>query len=174
MYNARSSQSEVRRLATQLYAERRDYLLAIARRNATGEADAEEALQEAFVSFIRHFDPSRGAPPLAWLTLTLKRECWAKRRAQHLDRHIGQEAERGGDEFGSVLESIPSPTSGLEELVLKREDARARLWRLKPDERTALFLHAFGYSYQEIGERRGWTYAKVNRCISEGRAALSP
>ena len=28
-----------------------------------------------------HFDPSGGAPPLAWLTLTLKRECWANAAA---------------------------------------------------------------------------------------------
>jgi DNA-directed RNA polymerase specialized sigma subunit, sigma24 homolog len=172
MYNARSSQSEVRQLANEIYAERREYLLSIARNNATGEAEAEEALQEAFVSFIRHFDPERGAPPMAWLTLTLKRQCWAKRRAQHLDRHLGQEAERGGEELGSFLESIHSPSSGPEELVLKRAEARTRLGRLKPDERTALLLQAAGFSYREIGERRGWSYTKTNRCIAEGRAAL--
>jgi hypothetical protein len=33
-------------------------------------------------------------------------------------------------------------------------------------------LRAAGYSYREIGERQGWTYIKVNRCIAEGRAAL--
>jgi DNA-directed RNA polymerase specialized sigma24 family protein len=48
----------------------------------------------------------------------------------------------------------------------------ALLARLKPDERTALLLLALGYSYREIGELRGWTHTKVNRCLSEGRAAL--
>ena len=172
MYAEPRGNAEVRQLATQIYAERREYLLSIARNNATGEADAEEALQEAFVSFIGHFDPDRGAPPLTWLTTTLKRECWAKRRAQHLDRHLGQEAQRGGEELGSVLESIPSPTTGLEEQVLKREEARTRLGRLKPDERAALVLQAAGFSYREIGERRSWTYTKVNRCVNEGRSAL--
>jgi DNA-directed RNA polymerase specialized sigma24 family protein len=43
--------------AGELYADRRDYLLAIARRNAHTEADATEALQEAFASFIAMFDP---------------------------------------------------------------------------------------------------------------------
>jgi DNA-directed RNA polymerase specialized sigma24 family protein len=167
-----SSNNDVRRLATELYAEGRDYLLAIARANATGEADAEEALQEAFVSFIRHFDPARGAPPLAWLTLTLKRACWGKRRKAHLDRYAGQEAEPGGGELGFVLESVPSPITGPEELAIRRDGARRRLACLKPDQRTALILQAAGYSYTEIGARRGWSYTKVNRCVNEGRAAL--
>jgi DNA-directed RNA polymerase specialized sigma24 family protein len=33
-------------------------------------------------------------------------------------------------------------------------------------------MRAAGLSYTEIGELRGWTYTKVNRCLSEGRAAL--
>jgi RNA polymerase sigma factor (sigma-70 family) len=171
MYAA-SSHQDVRRLAAGLYAQRRDYLLAIARRNAVNAADVEEALQEAIVSFIRHFDPDRGAPPLAWLTLTLKRQCWRQRREAHLERRLGQEAERGGEEPGSVLESIPSRTAGPEELLLKREAVRIRLGRLRPDQRTALLLQAAGYSYREIGERCGWTHTKVNRCVNEGRAAL--
>jgi DNA-directed RNA polymerase specialized sigma24 family protein len=116
MYAEPSSDAEVRRLATAIYREKRSYLLAIARRKAVNSADAEEALQEAFIAFIGHFDPARGAPPLAWLTLTLKRQCGAKR----LDRYVVQEAERGGGELGFVLESIPSPLTGLEELAVKR------------------------------------------------------
>jgi RNA polymerase sigma factor (sigma-70 family) len=172
MYAEAKGNAEVRGLATEIYREKRGYLLAIARRKATGNADAEEALQEAFIAFIRHYDPERGAPPLAWLTLTLKRECGAKRRKAHLDRYVGQEAERGGEELGFVLESIPSPLTGLEELAVKRDEARRQLGRLKPDQRTALFLRAAGFSYREIGARRGWSYTKVNRCVNEGRAAL--
>jgi RNA polymerase sigma factor (sigma-70 family) len=172
MYAEAKGNAEVRRLATEIYREKRSYLLAIARRKAVNNDDAEEALQEAFIAFIGHFDPSRGAPPLAWLTLTLKRQCGAKRRKAHLDRYVGQEAERGGEELGFVLESIPSPLTGLEELTVKRDDARRQLGRVKPDERTALLLRAAGFSYHEIGERRGWSYTKVNRCVNEGRAGL--
>jgi RNA polymerase sigma factor (sigma-70 family) len=166
------AQRSVRQLAAELYVERRNYLLAIARRNAANEADAEEALQEAFAAFIAHFDPERGAPPLAWLTLTLKRQCWRLRREAHLERRAGQEVECGGEEVGAVIESIPSAGPDLEERVVERDEDRRRLARLKADEQAALWLQAAGYSYREIGERRGWTYTKVNRCISEGRAAL--
>jgi RNA polymerase sigma factor (sigma-70 family) len=171
MYSERS-QPQVRRLANQIYDEKHDYLIAIARRNAHTEADAQEALQEAFVSFISHFDPGRAAPPLAWLTLTLKRQCWRQRREAHLDRIVGQEAEHGAGELGSFLEALSSLEPDPAERVIERDEGRSRLRRLKPDERTALGMLAAGLSYKEIGQLRGWTYTKVNRCIAEGRASL--
>jgi DNA-directed RNA polymerase specialized sigma24 family protein len=64
-------------LAERLYTAHRQRLLAIAQRNSDSTEDAEEALQDALVLFIEHFDPAGEAPPLAWLTLTLKRRCWA-------------------------------------------------------------------------------------------------
>lgn len=151
---------------------RYDYLLAIARRNAHTEADAEEALQEAFASFIAKFHPRCGAPPLAWLTLTLKRQCWRARPEAHLDRHYGQEAESGGEELGSFVGRLSSLEPEPAERVIERDEGRRRLVRLKPDERTALGMRAAGFSYAEIAERCGWTHTKVNRCLSEGRAAL--
>jgi RNA polymerase sigma factor (sigma-70 family) len=159
-------------LATQLFTDRHDYLLAIARRNAHTDADAAEALQEAFVSFIVKFDPNRGAPPLAWLTLTLKRQCWRQRREAHLDRRHGQEAESGGEELGSFLEALSPLEPDPAERVAERDESRLRLRRLKPDQRTALGMFTAGFSYAEIAELRGWTYTKVNRCLSKGRAAL--
>jgi RNA polymerase sigma factor (sigma-70 family) len=172
MYAEEGRQRQVAELAVELYRERHRYLLSIARRNAINDADAQEALQEAFVSFMRKYDPGSGAPPLAWLTLALKRECWRKRRDAHLDRHVGQEAKCGGGESGTVLESIPARGARLEDQVAERDEARRRLARLKPDERTGLGLLAAGFSYKEIGRRRQWSYSKVNRCVTEGRAAL--
>ena len=40
------------------------------------------------------------------------------------------------------------------------------------DVKTERAVLAFGFSYREIMARQGWTYTKVNRCLSEGRAAL--
>src|SRR5262249_30808030 len=113
-------QPHVRRLAAELYADRHDNLLAIARRNAHTEADATEALQEASASFIAKFDPKCGAPPLAWLTLTLKRQCWRQRREAHLDRQVGQEARRGGEELGSFLEAVHSHEPDPAERLIER------------------------------------------------------
>jgi RNA polymerase sigma factor (sigma-70 family) len=175
MYTSTAEQQRrtaVQSLADQLYRERHHYLLRIATRNAANQADAEEALQDAFISFIDHFQPAGEAPALAWLTLTLQRRCWALYRRRHLDRSAGQEAAAGADVPGSHVASIPSRASGPEQLLAQVDEARARLATLKPAERRALGLIAAGYSYIEVGEITGWTYTKVNRCLSEGRTAL--
>jgi len=173
MFTKKRRDSEVRELAARLYREKRSHLLRIARCNTGSAAVAEEALQEAFISFLRSFDPGSGAPPLAWLTTTLKRECWARRRAERLDRRVSADAGREGGEPGALLESIPAPGRTLEDRVAERDEARWRLAGLKSDELTGLGLLAAGFSYKEIAARRGWTRTKVNRCVTEGRAALA-
>jgi RNA polymerase sigma factor (sigma-70 family) len=174
MFRGKAGQAEARELAVELYRDHRGYLLRIARSNTGSAAVAEEALQEAFISFLRSFDPGRGAPPIAWLTLTLKRECGRRQGREKWDRRAGQEREWGEDVPGFVLESIPSRATGPEERIAERDHAQRQLAHLKPDERTGLGLQAAGFSYKEIAARRGWTYTKTNRCVSEGRAALRP
>jgi DNA-directed RNA polymerase specialized sigma24 family protein len=166
------SRERVQVLADQLCRERYHYLLRIATKNTANAEDAADAVQFAFSAFLDKFDPDCEAPPLAWLTTTVKRAAWAIYRSHHLDRRAGQEAEAGGTGPGVVVDAIPSRASGPEQLVAQVDEARAKLASLKPAERRALSLLATGYSYAEIGELNRWTYTKVNRCISEGRAAL--
>jgi DNA-directed RNA polymerase specialized sigma24 family protein len=157
---------EVRVMAGEIYAARRSHLLGVAERNAACAADAEEALHDAFLAFIESYDPGGEAPPLAWLTLVLKRRCWRIREAR---RHEAGELLPGAEtEAGRWAGSPPDPGA----TVVDLEEARMRLRGLKPDQRTAIGLAAAGYSYGEIAERRGWTKTKVNRCLYEGRAAL--
>jgi RNA polymerase sigma factor (sigma-70 family) len=159
-------------LAEQLYAAHRSRLLAIARRNCDGAEEAEEALQDAFVLFIERFDPDDGAPPLAWLTLTLKRRCWALYR---LRRHAWeQHSNRDADRCSDAELHVGSPRSPGELFDLGEEIAvlRKHLAELKRDERRALSLIALGYSYREICGLTGWSYTKVNRCLAEGRERL--
>ena len=59
-----------------------------------------------------------------------------------------------------------------EERVAERDVARRRLGALAPDQRTGPGLLGAGFSYREIGRLCGWTYTKVNRCVTEGRAGL--
>lgn len=162
----------VRELATRLYREQRRFLLAIARPHTTSAADAEEALNEAFISFINHYDPNGPAPALPWLILTLKRQCWRQRRDAHLDRWVWSDRQGEHEEPLARLHSLASSLPGPERVVIDREGARGRLGALKPDQRRAMLLRAAGYSYLEIGEHRGWTYSKVDRCVRRGRAAL--
>jgi RNA polymerase sigma factor (sigma-70 family) len=167
--------AQVESLATEIFSTRYRQLFKIASANAPSPAEAEEALQEAFLAFITHFDPDGKAPALAWLVLTLKRACWDKRRHLYLDRHVCPQTSSEAEEPGSVVEQFAASHSDTQSSIERSEDladAREQLAALKPDERTALLLFGCGYSYREIAELRGWTYTKVNRCMAEGRAAL--
>jgi RNA polymerase sigma factor (sigma-70 family) len=157
---------EVRAMAGKIYAARRGHLMNVARWNAACEADAEEALQDAFLAFIESYDPSGGSPPLAWLALVVKRRCWRIREAR---RHEVGELLPGAEAEARRWATLRPE---VEDRVVDLEEARARLRGLKADERTAIGLAAAGYSYGEIAGRRGWTHTKVNRCLYEGRRAL--
>jgi DNA-directed RNA polymerase specialized sigma24 family protein len=74
-----------------------------------------------------------------------------------------------------LSEVLPTDAPGPAERVQRNEllaERRRDLAALKRDERRALWLLALGLSYAEICEATGWTHTKVNRCLSEGRAAL--
>jgi len=178
MYSSSAEQrrrEKVRALSDQLYRERYEHLLRIAAKNAANLADAEEAVQFAFLAFIDRFDPDGDAPPLAWLTLTLKRKCWAMHRREHWDRRVGQDTTVDCNGSGCSLESIVSSAANPEETVERSEwllEARQRLVELKSAERRVLVLIAAGYSYREVCEITNWSYTKVNRCAAEGRATL--
>ena len=50
--------------------------------------------------------------------------------------------------------------------------ALAALATLKRDEARALVLQAAGRTYAEIEAETGWSHTKVNRALTEGRAAF--
>jgi RNA polymerase sigma factor (sigma-70 family) len=163
----RSRSDRVPALAEELYREHHHRLLGIAVRNAANRDDAEESLQFAFCAFLEHFDADGEAPPLAWLTLVAKRECWARYKRRRRDRSAEREVAAG-----ALVDSIPSRATGPEQLVAEVDEARAQLATLKPQELRALSFLATGYTYNEIAAMTQWTYTKVNRCVSEGRARM--
>ena len=109
--HSRAKQRSAEVLAGRLYAAHRSRLLAIARRNSASSEEAEEALQDAFVLFIERFDPDGDAPPLAWLTLTLKRRCWELYRLQQRSwaQRSGRDCDRcSGAELLGVANRDPA------------------------------------------------------------------
>jgi RNA polymerase sigma factor (sigma-70 family) len=165
-------QEEVRETAARLFAEEGERLVRFARRNGRSRADAEEAVQDVLVSFIEHFDPDRGSPPIAWLMLALKRRCWRLTREAHYERRVSGDEESETEEPRRLLESVPAGGSGTEKQVVEVDEGRRRLASLSPDQRDALGLHAAGMTYPEIGRLRGWTRTKTDRCLRRGRARL--
>ena len=156
-----------------LRAERR-HLMHQARFHSRRIEDAEDALSDACVQFLRFYDGPAGIQALRWMLLVTKRCAWAIRRkaVTRESRHHISVPDRE-DELAEAM--VPDDRYGTAELIERVEETArvlSLIEQLKPDERTALILFGLGCSYKEICELRGWSNTKVNRCISEGRARV--
>jgi RNA polymerase sigma factor (sigma-70 family) len=162
------------RILAEAVAEGREALRAQAARHARRPADAEEALQDACVEFLRHYEGGPGEHALGYLMLAVKHRAWAlalRAKCESESEVTTTDSFIRGECRVAICCQRPGPAErveGHEQLLARAAAFRA----LKPDQRTALLLHALGYSYREIAELRGWTYTKVNRCLAKGRAAL--
>ena len=138
-------------------------LLRLARRHSLCVDDAQDAYQRALEIFIRRaptLDPDRAH---GWLHTVVKHEAMAVRRSRQ--KLLGAEEV---DLDAHEASQLPSPDEHLLSFDRLTRSAEA-LQRLKPQEVRALWMKAAGNSYLEIAEATGWTYTKVNRCITEGR-----
>jgi RNA polymerase sigma factor (sigma-70 family) len=149
--------------AVELLSRHAPALRRVARRHSLCADDADDAVQRASIILLTKaptVDPGR---LIAWMVVVTKHEAMAVRRAR--ERHAMT------DQLDSMLSDARDPL----EFSERRErvaEARAALAALKANERLAIVLQAQGYSYAEICELCGWTYTKVNRSLSEGRARL--
>ncbi|MGI8945378.1 MAG: RNA polymerase sigma factor [Thermoleophilaceae bacterium] len=140
-------------------------MLATARRYTATPHDAEDAYQRATEILLTHRPTGSEDELCRWLRTTTKHEALAIGRQR---RRVVPSGEPGG-----VLE----PTAGAdahdhaERLERLRLGAQA-LRHLKPQEIRCLRLKAEGYSYREICETTGFSYTKVNRCLTEGRRSF--
>ncbi len=151
-------------------AEGRAALRRQARRHSPGEAEAEEALQEASLDFLRAYDGPAGIDAVRWLLVAVKHRGWEQGRERRA--RLARTAREWADGPGRQLAASVADPGERVERAEAVEQFFAALAQLKPDERTALLLLGLGCSYREICERQGWTHTKVNRCLAEGRAAL--
>ncbi len=155
--------SAAEELILRTIAAHADSLLRTARRYSLCPDDAQDAYQRALEIFMRHaerLDPDRAA---AWLHVVVKREAHAIRSSRQ--RHVASD-DVSFDEHEA--RSLPTPDERLATFDLIGRSAEA-LKRLKPQELRALWLRAQGHSYNEICVMTGWSYTKVNRCLTEGR-----
>ena len=128
--------------------------------------DALDAYQRALEIYVRRIASIDPLTEVSWLKVVVKHEAMAIRR-QRGELVAVEDIE--ADVNGRVDDSERS----IDEVLAARERvgrSAEALRHLKRDEARALLLKAQGLSYREIGERLGWSYTKVNRCITEGRA----
>src|SRR3954449_10380120 len=160
------SREEADRLVLEIVSRHADSLLSVARRHSLCADDAQDAYQRAMEILLRHARrlEAEGAPK--WTHTVVKHEAMRVRAAR--SRTVGSE-EPDLDRHEAA--SIPTPDEHVLAFDRLTRSAEA-LQHLKPQELRALWLKAQGHSYQEIAERCGWTYTKVNRCITEGRRSF--
>jgi RNA polymerase sigma factor (sigma-70 family) len=136
----------------------------------------EDAIEDACLTFMRSYEGPPGIDALRYMFAVVKLSAWSiDRRRRELEVSSAPlvfRADLKVDPLATLPDLGEEPVERYERLEELRERA-ATLASLKRDERIALVLLAAGYSYREIGERQGWTYTKVNRCIAEGRLRLA-
>ncbi len=149
-----------------LLAEHGVAILKVARRHSRSAADAEDAFQRACEKLIAKAPPLTGDELLAWILTVVRNEALMIVRSQN--RLAAGEVEK---HLAYTADESPTPA----ELVADRETVlhgHEALRRLRPDQLRCLLLRAEGFNYAEIQSATGFSYAKVNRCLSEGRSTL--
>jgi RNA polymerase sigma-70 factor (ECF subfamily) len=129
---------------------------------------AEDAVQEAFLRAIRHFDSFRGADGRAWLLSIVRNSCFTLlRRRRPDDQRI---------EFDEDLHSPREESSGPEAdlaSTITSESLRDGLDRLAAEYREVLVLRELeGLSYKEIAQVAGVPIGTVMSRMARGRKQL--
>lgn len=169
-----TSQQEHRaKMLGELVCSERPALLRQARSHSRRSEEAEDALSDACVQFLRFYDGPPGRDALRWMLVVVKRCAWTlSRQGRSRESRVAIGATGGGVDVALVVQA---ERDGPVELLERSEETTGvaeLIGRLKPAEREALILRGLGYSYKEIAEMRGWSITKVNRCMSKGRAAV--
>ena len=129
--------------------------------------DAEDAVQDAFLRAIRHFDGFRGVDGRAWLLSIVRNTCLTR-----LGRRAGSENVEFDEEIHTGEERGSGP-----EVDLAREAAtesvREGLGRIAVEFREVLVLRELeGLSYKEIAQVAGVPIGTVMSRLARGRKQL--
>jgi DNA-directed RNA polymerase specialized sigma24 family protein len=140
--------------------------LRVARRYTVCEDDAWEALARAFEIALRHRERIRPETAAAWMRTVVANEARRVARARRREAALPAGWEIADPHNPYELPDDPDPRLGA---------LRDALTVLRVDERRALLLF-YGMSgtrrYARLMQATGWSYAKVNRALSEGRRRL--
>jgi DNA-directed RNA polymerase specialized sigma24 family protein/anti-sigma factor RsiW len=139
-------------------------LLATARRYSATPEDAEDAYQRGVEILLTKAPTTTEDELLPWLKTVVKHEAFAVARVSGRAVPLDEPNARVPDELAWTDDRA-------ERYERLRVGAEA-MAGLKPQEIRCLLLKAEGLSYQEICEATGWTYTKVNRCLTEGRRSF--
>lgn len=130
-------------------------------------ADAEDAVQDAYVRALASADQFRGGDPRAWLLSIVRNGCYSSRRRQRV---------RQATEFDETVHGSDAVTPSPEQHAIDRNTSRRvrlAVERLTPDFREVIVLREFeGLSYKEIADVVAAPVGTVMSRLSRARAQL--
>ncbi len=130
--------------------------------------DAEDAVQEAFLRAVRHFDGFRGGDGRAWLLSIVRNTCFT----QLSRRRSGGEAVEFEEDAHSVEDEGSGPEADLARTIAV-ERVRNALPQLAVEFREVLVLRELeGLSYKEIAQVAGVPIGTVMSRLARGRRQL--
>jgi RNA polymerase sigma-70 factor (ECF subfamily) len=130
--------------------------------------DAEDAVQDAFLRAIRHFEGFRGVDGRAWLLSIVRNTCFTRLRG----RPSSGENVEFDEEIHIVEETAPGPEVDLARKTAA-ESVREGLGRLAVEFREVLVLRELeGLSYKEIAQVSGVPIGTVMSRLARGRKQL--
>lgn len=130
--------------------------------------DAEDAVQDAFVRAIRHFDGFRGTDGRAWLLTIVRNTCLTRLR----DRRMGAGSVEFDEEIHTGEDAPPGPVADMERRAAARS-VREALDQLAVEFREVLVLRELeGLSYKEIAQISGVPIGTVMSRLARGRRQL--
>ena len=158
---ARPSRAQIEPVALELLSRHSAGLLATARRYSQTPEDAEDAYQRGVEILLTKAPTTREADLLPWLKTVVKHEAYAVAKSSG-------RALASSEIDGEALAWTDDRAERYERLRVGAEAMAG----LKPQEIRCLLLKAEGLSYQEICDATGFSYTKVNRCLTEGRRSF--
>src|SRR3954451_13011935 len=161
---ARPSRAQIEPAALELLSRHSAGLLATARRYSATPEDAEDAYQRGVEILLTKAPTTTETELLPWLRTVVKHEAFAVRKSSG-------RAVPAPDPLACEADQMAWTDDRAERYERLRLGAEA-MSSLKPQEIRCLLLKAEGLSYQEICEMTGYSYTKVNRCLTEGRRAF--
>jgi len=135
------------------------------------DPDVQDAIQTTYERTLRFLSRGGTFPdsPSGWLITVARREFL------RIIGGTGRTSELyDGERSRAMIDPGPEPEGVVLDQAQRTLDGALEkaLARLTPRERAVLSDFHAGYSYAEIGERRGLTRTAVNRAIYEGRVKL--
>ncbi len=158
---------------TDEFEAHRDHLLGVAYRMLGSRAEAEDAVQEAWLRYATG-RPDELADPRGWLTTVTARICLDVLRSARVRResYVGQWLPE------PVVSRLPADEPDPADRVARTEEVSLALLlvldRLTPEQRVAFVLHdVFAVPFEEVAAVLGTTAAAARQLASRGRRAVA-